>query len=419
MLEAIMTIAAGFWGVLTQMAPYLLFGFFVAGLLSVLISPEVVERHLGGAGIWPVIKASILGVPLPLCSCGVIPVAASLRRHGARRGATVSFLLSTPQTGVDSIFVTFSLLGPIFAVFRPIAALLTGVAGGALVNAFDKNGKAQDAPAAPCEAACCASAGKRGAMVRMLHYGFVTLARDIAKPLVIGLLVAGLITAIVPEDFFAEALGTGLVAMLVMMALGIPIYVCATASVPIAAALMMKGVSPGAALVFLIAGPATNAATITTVWKVMGRRTAAIYLGTVAVAALGWGLSLDHIYAALGASAAPMMHKHVHALLPDSVNTVAAIVLVAVIVAALIPRRKREAKVSAERGAERAELGITGMTCSHCVNTVRRALAECAGVTAAEVDLDSARAVVTGAGLDRDALRRAVESVGYGTREGK
>ena len=417
MIEKLLEIPNGFWAVLGQMAPYLLFGFLVAGLLSVLISQRVVERHLGGRGVWPVIKAAILGVPLPLCSCGVIPVSASLKRHGATRGATTSFLLSTPQTGVDSIMVTFSLLGPVFAVFRPIAALLTGIVGGTLVNIFDRSGNAQDVSSELRDEACCTGEKRHSGIVRALHYGFVTLVRDIAKPLLAGLLVAGVISAFVPEDFFTETLGTGITAMLVMMALGIPIYVCATASVPIAAALMLKGVSPGAALVFLIAGPATNAATITTVWKVMGKRTAVIYLGTVAAAALGWGLLLDQVYALLGASAAPLMDEHVHSVLPAVVNGVAAVVLLGVIAAALIPRPKRTSREAGPEAAERIEFGITGMTCSHCAQTVRRALAECQNVHSAEVDLRTAKAVVTGTGLDPTALRRAVEAIGYGVKE--
>ena len=138
-MDWILTFVAASWAVFGAMAPYLLLGFVVAGLLSVVISPEFVERHLGGRGIWPVIKASAFGVPLPLCSCGVIPVAASLRRHGASKGATTAFLISTPQTGVDSIMVTFSLLGPVYAVFRPVVALISGVFGGAVVTASERD----------------------------------------------------------------------------------------------------------------------------------------------------------------------------------------------------------------------------------------------------------------------------------------
>jgi len=150
------TILLDFWNTLSEMAPYLLFGFLVSGLLSVWLSPAVVERHLGGRGFMPILKASLFGVPLPLCSCGVIPVAVSLRKHGASKGATVSFLLSTPQTGVDSILVTYSLMGLALAIFRPIAALVTGLFGGVLVDLVEKNSNSVEKPQ-HCDQSCCAA----------------------------------------------------------------------------------------------------------------------------------------------------------------------------------------------------------------------------------------------------------------------
>ena len=418
MYEILVGLAAGSWHVLALMAPYLLFGFLVAGLLSVLVPPEWVERHLGGRGVWPVVKAAVFGVPLPLCSCGVIPVGASLRRHGAGRGAVTAFLLSTPQTGVDSIFVTYSLLGPVFAVFRPLAALLTGLLGGALVAASDPDGESPAEGPESCQDPCCASKGEHHWAWRALHYGFVVLARDIAKPLLIGVVAAGLISALVPQDFFVEALGGGIVAVLVMMALGIPIYVCATASVPIAAALMLKGAPPGAALAFLIAGPATNAATVTTVWKVLGRRTALIYLGTVAASALGMGLLLDQVYAILAMPPAPQIDLHAHG--PGLLHVAAALVLIGLLVASMMPRRSRAHAPDAAATAGRSvALLVKGMTCSHCVASVRRALLESPGVASAEVDLKTGRAAVTGGDFGTDSLLAAVRELGYEAEEGE
>ena len=405
MFESVGQIAAEFWAVLGEMAPYLLFGFLVAGALSVLVSPEWVERHLGGRGVLPVAKASLFGVPLPLCSCGVIPVAASLRRPGARGGPTAAFLLSTPQTGVDSILVTLSLLGPVFAIFRPLAALATGLAGGTLVTLFGAEGDGEQSVPA-CTEACCAGDESRGKLRRGLAYGFVALPRDIGRSLLVGLAIAGVISALVPKDLFAGVFGTGLLAMLVMMAVGLPIYVCATASVPIAAALIAKGVSPGAALVFLMTGPATNAAAFTTVWKVLGKRASIVYLCTVAASALACGLLLDHIEAPLGW------------MLPGSVKAACAVALLAILAAPML-RRPNAAAGSAEPegAAETSTLLISGMTCTHCAATVRRALAECPGVRAAEVDLDTGRAVVTGEKLDVALLVRSVEELGYGGKE--
>jgi uncharacterized membrane protein YraQ (UPF0718 family) len=283
------------WATLCDMAPWLIFGFFASGILSVFISPDTVKEHLGGRGIWPVIKASLFGVPLPLCSCGVIPVTASLRRHGATKGAATSFMLSTPQTGVDSIMVTFSLLGPVFAVFRPVAAFLTGVLGGSIVE-YSGIGEDIAEEDEECTGSCCSGGEKKSRLARALDYGFTTLAADIARPLLVGLVVAGLIGAAVPDNFFADTVGSGFLSMLVMMLFGIPLYVCATASIPIAAAMMLKGVTPGAALVFLMTGPATNAAAIATIWKVLGHKTAVAYLTIVAVSALAAGFALDLIF---------------------------------------------------------------------------------------------------------------------------
>ncbi len=332
-LDRLIDIVSAFWDVLGEMAPYLLFGFLVAGILSVILPAESVERHLGGRGPLSIIKATLFGIPLPLCSCGVIPVAASLARHGASRGATTAFLLSTPQTGIDSVLVTLSLLGPIFAVFRPVAAFVVGVFGGALVSISDAEGDPAAVSGSCCHESCCAGRSKRGPVMRALAYGFRTLPRDIATPLILGLIVAGALSSFVPENFFADKLGTGILAMLAMMVLGLPVYVCATASVPIAAALITTGVTPGAALVFLMTGPATNAAAVATVWKIMGRRSAIVYLVTVAVTALAAGVVLDAVFASAGATA----QLPASWMLPPWLKSATAVALLAVLAVALAP----------------------------------------------------------------------------------
>jgi uncharacterized membrane protein YraQ (UPF0718 family) len=337
MKEFIASILADFWGTAAEMSPYLLFGFFMAGVLSVLVSQRLVEKHLGGIGIWPVIKASLFGVPLPLCSCSVIPVTMSLHKHGASQGAAVSFLLSTPQTGVDSILVTYSLLGPVFAIFRPLAAFATGIVGGVLVNLFGRPSGSDVQQRQHCTDECCSGEHSSGRVTRAFKYGFVTLPRDIGRAMLLGLVVAAFISVFVPDDFFSEKLGTGIFAMLVMMALGIPMYVCATASVPIAAALMMKGLTPGAALVFLMTGPATNAASFVTIWQIMGRATAITYLATVAGCALLSGVLLDHIVSNVSLKYA----AHHIWMLPPLVKDISAVILLAVLVFALLTRKKR------------------------------------------------------------------------------
>ena len=405
-----MKFASALCHVVADMSPYLLFGFFAAGLLSVLVSSEWIERHLGRAGLASVLKASLLGVPLPLCSCGVIPVAASLRRHGASRGATTAFVISTPQTGVDSILVTLSLLGPVLAVFRPLAAFVTGVVGGQMVTLLGGPAEGPAEPRPRCDDACSSDEHEAGWLRRAMAYGFVALPRDIGRALLVGVVIAGLLSAVVPDDCFAGAVGSGIGMMLVMMLLGLPVYVCATASVPVAAALISKGISPGAALVFLMTGPATNAAAIATMWRLLGKRATVVYLSVVGLGALACGLLLDQIVAP-GAPGAVQPMRHV---LPVWLKAASAVALVAVLALALWPRR-RAARDRREPGEapDSAILQINGMTCSHCEGSVQRALAACADVTSVAVDRDARVATVTGVHLDHSVLRRAVEAAGF------
>ena len=429
MPDVLVNVLNGLWGTLAEMSPYLLFGFFVAGVLSVFISPQTVERHLGKGKFLPVVKAALFGVPLPLCSCGVIPVAASLRKHGANRGATTAFLLSTPQTGVDSIMVTLGLLGPVFAVFRAIAAFVTGLLGGWVVSIAAPDGQSATDVSEPCTDECCAGTGGSKA-VSAMRFGFVTLPRDIAKPLIIGLIVAGVISGLVPEGFFAEYLGGSgsgakIGSMFVMMLIGMPLYVCATASVPMALALIMKGVSPGAALVFLITGPATNAAAFTTLSKVLGRRSTIIYLITVAASALLAGLLLDGI---IEPKEMKDHIEHAHGMLPEWVKLLSVVGLCVLLVSALLPRKEAgghehdgEADHGDERGCHEHESGqagtvqldIEGMTCNHCVQSVREALRLCDGVNEVHVQLEPGLATVTGGKMDPVELIEAVGSLRY------
>jgi len=336
MADFVKSLLVDFWNVLADMSPYLLFGFLFAGILSVFISQNFVEKHLGGRGILPILKASFFGVPLPLCSCGVIPVSMSLHKQGASKGSTIAFLLSTPQTGVDSILVTLGLLGPVFAVFRPLAAFATGIVGGTLVDLFDTNSqKIHQAPQQSTES-CCECESKSRRLVRGLKYGFVTLPQDIGKAMLGGLIIAAIISAVVPEDFFAEKLGTGFGAMIVMMILGIPVYVCASASVPMAAAMILKGLTPGAALVFLMTGPATNAASFVTIWKTLGRRSAIIYILSVAACALAAGWLIDRI----GAEIPLKTLSHVHNMLPPVISQICAVILLAILIFAALTKEK-------------------------------------------------------------------------------
>jgi uncharacterized membrane protein YraQ (UPF0718 family) len=316
-VAAVIEILASAWGILLDSAPFLLFGFLAAGLIKAFIPDDAVARHLGTKSTSSVLKASLLGIPLPLCSCSVLPTAIGLRKQGADRGASAAFLVSTPESGIDSIAITWALLDPVMTVARPIAAFFTATVTGLAINAIpepepgraeDSAGEEGEESGCGCGEAGCATDGTAletsPTLLRRLGHGityaFDDLLSEIGGWLLIGLAVAGIITWILPADLFTGRVGSEVTSLLLMLVVGIPLYVCATASTPIAAALVMKGLSPGAALVFLLAGPATNAATLTVVLKHWGRKATVAYLLSIALCALILGWVLNRIYAATG-----------------------------------------------------------------------------------------------------------------------
>lgn len=317
-MEIVIQYFAEVWEILLEAAPYVLFGFFVAGLLKGFLPDNFVTRHLGKDKKGAVVKASMFGVPLPLCSCGVIPAAAGLRQQGASKGATTSFMISTPETGVDSIAITYALLDPIMTVVRPVAAFISALTAGTLVDMFPektKSGKVEFTPLnfppttlkkEECTSGCCSSKPVRSSFTEKfmtgMQFAFGELVADIGKWLLIGIFIAALVSTFMPVTFFQEYVGDGLWSMILMVVIGVPMYVCATASTPIAAALALKGLSPGGALVFLLAGPATNAATITVVAQTLGKRVALIYVSSIAVTSVILGLAVNWLYAKLGLS---------------------------------------------------------------------------------------------------------------------
>lgn len=304
MLEAIVGIAKECWLVFKEAAPFVLFGFFAAGILKVLIPEKTIVKHLGGNGFRSVFKASLFGVPLPLCSCGVIPVAVGLRKQGASKGATASFLVSVPETGVDSVAITWALLDPLMTVIRPVSAFITALATGSLIN-FLPEQKGTSKP--DTTDSCCSENSdmseslvqKKSLFQRLkdgVIYAFTDLLKDIGGWLLLGILIAGIISYFVPIDFVDRYLGGEYSSLLIMLLIGIPLYICASASTPIAAALVLKGLSPGAALVFLLAGPATNAATMTVIAKHLGKATTVVYVATIAICSLVFGWLVNRIY---------------------------------------------------------------------------------------------------------------------------
>ncbi|MDP8237028.1 MAG: permease [Candidatus Erginobacter occultus] len=395
------------WGVLLELSPALLLGLLIAGLLHVLLPPGLISRHLSGKSYRDVMRAVLFGIPMPLCSCGVIPTAIGLKNEGASKGAATGFLISTPQTGVDSILVSASFLGWPFALFKVLAAFVTGMIGGVLVNLTGK--KEIEGPAAPL------TAGKRvrPSAEAVLRYAIFDLLGSIDLWIVFGILLSALISILVPAGYLAEADWTGgIVAMLTMLVIALPLYVCTTGSVPIAAALIAAGLPTGAALVFLMAGPATNIATLGAVYRSLGKRVLAIYLGTVAVMSILFGLAFDWVLGDAGGTV------HHHGTSGSLLQVTSALAVCALLIFLLGRRVAGIISPSVERAAEKPGelvIPIRGMTCGHCVKSVKAALESLPGVESAAPDLRAGEVRVRGKSLDRDELVRAIRRAGYET----
>ena len=365
---------------LNTMAPYLLLGFLLAGVIHAYVPRRLYARYLSQPDFRSVALAALFGVPLPLCSCGVIPTAMSLRREGASKGAVTSFLIATPQTGVDSIVATYSVL-----TRSETDGILPAAEGGEVRRS-----------------------GSR--FVEALRYGFVDMIQDIGRWLVLGLLVAGLITILVPDNFFASFADKPLLNMAVVLLFSIPMYLCATGSIPIAAALMLKGLSPGAALVLLMAGPATNTASILVIGKVLGRRTLAAYLGAIIAGAVGFGLAIDYLLPAAWFVPSGAVHAACHGEAGYSwVEVASSALLSALLVYALMKRfihRKNDTSMTKQI------YRVGGMSCNHCKASVEKNLALLPSVTAVEVDLTAGTVAVEGT-ADAAGIQKVIEELGF------
>ena len=381
-----------FWMILVESSLWLIIGFAIAGAVHAIIPRQWMLKHLSGGGFWPIAKAALLGIPLPLCSCSVIPVAAGLRAQGASKGASAAFAISTPQTGEESIPITWALFGPVYAITRPIVAVITGLIAGLLIDATGKkeleresthdeieiedagamslsivnpdasssvkavesrnaaqpksccSAKSADPvtsvssccsskPVAPV-ASCCSSKKTDQApssccsttpaptlspthstiadkFKSAFKFGFGTMLIDLAGWLTFGLILAAIISAALPQDWIATHIGSGILPKLIMLLVGIPLYICATSSTPLAFSLVVAGLSPGAALVLLLSGPATNVATMSWLIKDLGVRALVIYLGTIATVALLAGVLFDAYFTQyVHIAAQTLVHDH-------------------------------------------------------------------------------------------------------------
>lgn len=406
---------------LFDMSPWLILGFLIAGILHVFFPDGQISKLLGSTNTRSVIRAALIGIPLPLCSCGVIPTGVSIHKNGASKGAAVSFLISTPQTGVDSIMVTYSLLGLPFALVRPVVALLTGITGGFFTNKLDPamtkvQTKKLNITSNPKQ--------NSNKFKSIFSYAFVDFLQDIAKWLVIGLLIAALIAILVPDDFFVQYIKSEFLGMLIILIASVPLYVCATSSVPIAAVLMMKGISPGAALVFLMAGPATNAATISVIGNSMGEKTLLSYLITIIIGSLLFGLFIDNFLPRewfLNAITSEHMN-HEHGLLPRWLQISAGIIMILALINVWLKKYyvKWFTKPSEEKTETNYKLAMSeikvmvkGMNCSHCKANVENCLKNLEGIESIDANVEKEEVTITGNHIDLEQVKNAVEEIGY------
>ncbi len=360
MITTIKNIIFEIWHVYLDVSVFMLFGFLMAALLYVFFKADRIKKYLGKGRVKPVLRAALFGIPIPLCSCGVIPVVTGLKKQGANDGAALAFMIATPESGVDSIAVSWAMLDPVMTVMRPVAGLITAISTGITANLFSsREQKKALAPdpffatvpkqghACGCSSGACETQmGKAGVesplftrLAQGLNFAFGDLLTDIAKPFTIGVVIAGFITFFFPSGISAWSQSNPILAMLVMLVAGIPMYVCATASTPIAAALIIKGLNPGAALVFLLAGPATNAATMGVVKKVFGTRALAIYLGMISICSLALGTLLDWLYTVLDIQPSVVMGK-ASEVLPYGIELAAALILAALLARSVFKRQE-------------------------------------------------------------------------------
>ena len=352
-MESVARLIAESWKVLCEAAPFMLFGFFVAGLLKGFVPDDLMKRHLGGRGPLSVIKAALIGVPLPLCSCGVLPAAMGLRRQGAGAGATTAFMISTPETGVDSMAVTYAMIDPLMTVLRPVAALLTAMVAGFAANVLPERllpavavVPSNSSGGCGCGGACSRQPAlsvkhedpvENGFTHKLIHgldHAFGEMLADVGGWLLVGIFIAGAISTYLPPDFFMRYLGGEFTSMLVMMLVGVPMYVCASSSTPIAASLLLKGLSPGAALVFLLTGPATNATTITAMARTFGSAMTSVYVAAIVGCSLIFGLLANRLYEGLGFNIHAVLQT-VNEVLPYWVEAGSAVLLLGLLARAL------------------------------------------------------------------------------------
>ncbi len=443
MTEIINNYIAELYTLFTAMSPYLLLGLFFAGILRAWFPQRWITKYMGQNNFKSVINAAILGIPLPLCSCGVIPTGVSFYKNGASKGASVSFFISTPQTGIDSILVTYSLLGIPFAIIRVIVALVTGLIGGLITNLLEKK------PEIESEFTTTKNNNKtkkhisfKKSLYILFKYGFHDFLMDIAKWLLIGIAIAALLSVILPNDFFERYINTPFLSMLLVLVASVPLYLCATGSVPIAAVLMLKGLSPGAALILLMAGPATNAATITVMKKVFGTKTLVSYLSTIIFGAFAFGTIINIALPQEWFNVNQIINKHHTMELPEWIKIASAVILLLLIAIGYIYKYRKNTinSCSLENNStennkntidnnfknnimeysslennnyQHVTYTVEGMMCNHCKNNVETNVGKLENIERIVANQDANTVDIWGKDIDDEIIKEQINGLGY------
>ncbi len=401
------------WQILLELSPALLAGLFLAGLLRVFLPNSLIHAHLSQNTLGSVIRAALIGVPMPLCSCGVVPAAIGLRNQGASKGATTSFLISTPQTGVDSVLVSASFLGWPFAIFKLFAAFFTGILGGGLVNYFvsKKEEKAGKENTDTEQGENFKVVGNR--IIAIIRYTVLDLLGAIDLWLIGGILVAALISTLLPVNYFENVTWSqGIGGMILVLLISLPLYVCTTSSVPIAASLIAAGMPAGSALVFLMAGPATNIATMGAIYRALGLPILMWYLGTVIVTSMVLGMGFNFLLDI--SSIDYIVHNHTTG---DWWQIALAIVLLLLLAFLLLRRILQWWSAKTTQSKEEMDVDVTlkveGMSCQHCVASVKNALQNLDEVEEAQPDLQTGFVYIKGDNLNKTVLSETITQAGY------
>jgi uncharacterized protein len=439
-----------------EIAPYIFIGLTFSGLMHVLLKGDFIVRHLGKANFWSIIKAATFGVPLPLCSCGVIPTAMHLKRKGASNGATISFMTSTPQTGIDSVIPTIGMMGLFMGIYRTVTALFMGIITGLATNKIkdsDDLGKMDmvaagccltcdcDDPACPHpshpwnkgksepKSQCCGHSsaaaghnhnhdhdhraeGPKSIAVRFARYAYGDFLDDISLQLVVGIVLAGLITWLVPDGFFEQYGGNGILGMMLMIIVGLPMYVCATGSIPIAVSLILKGISPGAAFVFLVVGPATNAASLAVIAGSLGRKITAVYISVLTLSAVLFGTLLNFLINNFGVvlSVKSIDQTESRSIILDIITVLFTILMIFSLWRRYRPRRRAE--INMEGDDKMKKFKIVDMNCNHCVQAITAALNDLVKLENINIDLKNKTLEVSGE-VDEADIIDAIQKLGY------